>query len=36
VPEDIADAPYSPGNRSLWRKIKCLSRAEFVVVDWTA
>ncbi|MGH7046491.1 MAG: hypothetical protein ACREE2_08900 [Stellaceae bacterium] len=29
------DAPYLPGNRSLWRKVKCLNRAEFVVVGWT-
>jgi DNA ligase D-like protein (predicted ligase) len=29
------DAPYTPGNRGLWRKIKCLNRAEFVVVGWT-
>jgi DNA ligase D-like protein (predicted ligase) len=29
------DAPYSPGNRGLWRKVKCLNRAEFVVVGWT-
>jgi ATP-dependent DNA ligase len=26
------DAPYTPGNRGLWRKVKCLNRAEFVVV----
>ena len=24
------DAPYSPGNRGLWVKSKCLNRAEFV------
>jgi DNA ligase D-like protein (predicted ligase) len=30
-----ADAPYSPGNRGLWLKIKCLNREEFVVVGWT-
>jgi hypothetical protein len=24
-----------PGNRGLWRKVKCLNRAEFVVVGWT-
>ncbi|HWX27227.1 MAG TPA: hypothetical protein VNZ53_07285 [Steroidobacteraceae bacterium] len=30
------DAPYTPGNRGLWRKVKCLNRAEFVVVGWTA
>jgi ATP-dependent DNA ligase len=29
------DAPYTPGNRGLWRKAKCLNRAEFVVVGWT-
>jgi ATP-dependent DNA ligase len=31
-----ADAPYAPGNRGLWRKVKCLYREEFVVVGWTA
>ena len=30
-----ADAPYTPGNRGLWRKVKCLYREEFVVVGWT-
>jgi DNA ligase D-like protein (predicted ligase) len=30
------DAPYTPGNRGLWRKVKCLNREEFVVVGWTA
>ena len=30
-----ADAPYAPGNRGLWLKIKCLHREEFVVVGWT-
>ena len=29
------DAPYAPGHRGLWRKVKCLNRAEFVVVGWT-
>jgi hypothetical protein len=29
------DAPYTPGNRGLWREVKCLNRAEFVVVGWT-
>jgi DNA ligase D-like protein (predicted ligase) len=29
------DASYTPGNRGLWRKVKCLNRAEFVVVGWT-
>ena len=27
-----ADAPYTPGNRRLWVKVKCLYREEFVVV----
>jgi bifunctional non-homologous end joining protein LigD len=31
-----AEAPYSPGNRGLWLKVKCLNREEFVVVGWTA
>ena len=30
-----ADAPYRPGDRGLWRKIKCLHREEFVVIGWT-
>jgi DNA ligase D-like protein (predicted ligase) len=30
-----ADAPYVPGNRGLWVKVKCLHREEFVVVGWT-
>ena len=30
-----ADAPYAPGNRSLWLKVKCLNREEFVVIGWT-
>jgi bifunctional non-homologous end joining protein LigD len=30
-----ADAPYTPGNRGLWRKANCLNRQEFVVVGWT-
>jgi ATP-dependent DNA ligase len=30
-----AAAPYTPGNRGLWRKAKCLNRQEFVVVGWT-
>jgi bifunctional non-homologous end joining protein LigD len=29
------DASYTPGNRGLWRKVKCLNRAEFVVLGWT-
>jgi bifunctional non-homologous end joining protein LigD len=28
------DAPYTPGNRGLWLKVKCLNREEFVVVGW--
>ena len=24
-----------PRNRGLWRKVKCLNRAEFVVIGWT-
>jgi bifunctional non-homologous end joining protein LigD len=30
-----AEAPYAPGNRGLWVKVKCLHREEFVVVGWT-
>ena len=30
-----ADAPYAPGNRGLWFKVKCLNREEFVVIGWT-
>ena len=30
-----ADAPYTPGNCGLWRKVKCLRREKFVVVGWT-
>jgi len=29
------DAPYAPGNRGLWLKVKCMDREEFVVVGWT-
>src|ERR1700722_6644055 len=29
------DAPYAPGNRGLWRKVKSLNRQEFVVVGWS-
>jgi DNA ligase D-like protein (predicted ligase) len=29
------EAPYTPGNRGLWRKIKCLHREEFIIVGWT-
>jgi DNA ligase D-like protein (predicted ligase) len=30
-----ADASSAPGNRGLWRKVKCLHREEFLVVGWT-
>jgi DNA ligase D-like protein (predicted ligase) len=30
-----ADAPYTPGNRGLWLKVKCPHREEFVVIGWT-
>jgi hypothetical protein len=30
-----ADAPYSPGDRRLWVKVKCENREEFMVVGWT-
>jgi ATP-dependent DNA ligase len=30
-----AYAAYSPGNRGLWVKTKCLNREEFVIVGWT-
>ena len=30
-----AGAPYMPGNRGLWLKVKCLNREEFVVIGWT-
>jgi DNA ligase D-like protein (predicted ligase) len=30
-----ADASYTPANRGLWRKVKCLHREEFVVIGWT-
>jgi DNA ligase D-like protein (predicted ligase) len=29
------DSQYSPGNRGIWVKSKCLNRAEFVIVGWT-
>ena len=29
------DAPYTPGDRGLWLKTKCLNREEFVVIGWT-
>jgi DNA ligase D-like protein (predicted ligase) len=29
------EAPYSPGNRGLWVKVKCQNQEEFVVVGWT-
>jgi DNA ligase D-like protein (predicted ligase) len=28
------EAPYSPGGRGLWVKVKCQNREEFVVVGW--
>jgi bifunctional non-homologous end joining protein LigD len=28
-------APYVPGDRGAWRKVKCLNREEFVVIGWT-
>ena len=31
----LADAPYSPGDRGLWVKVKCENREEFVVIGWT-
>ena len=30
-----ANAPYSPGDRGLWVKVKCENQEEFVVVGWT-
>jgi len=30
-----ADAPYTPRDRGLWRKVKCLHPEEFVLVGWT-
>src|SRR6266478_2443535 len=30
-----ADAPYCPGDRGLWVKVKYQNREEFVVVGWT-
>ena len=35
VVSKMINAPCTPGNRGLWRKSKCLSRQEFVVVGWT-
>jgi bifunctional non-homologous end joining protein LigD len=29
------DTGYSPGQRGLWLKTKCLNREEFVVISWT-
>ena len=29
------DQPYSPGDRGIWIKSKCLNRAEFVIVGWS-
>jgi DNA ligase D-like protein (predicted ligase) len=30
-----ADRPYTPGDRGIWVKSKCLNREEFVVGGWT-
>src|ERR1700730_14902430 len=30
-----ADAPYAPGDRGLWVKVKCQNREEFALVGWT-
>jgi bifunctional non-homologous end joining protein LigD len=30
-----ADSAYTPGDRGLWLKVKCLHREEFVVIGWT-
>ena len=35
VVSKTTDAPYAPGNRSLWRKAKALNRQEFVIVGWS-
>lgn len=29
------ECPYKPGDRGIWRKVKCLNREEFVVLGWT-
>jgi ATP-dependent DNA ligase len=29
------DAPYEPGDRGIWRKVKCINEDEFVVVGFT-
>ena len=29
------DAPYKPGDRGIWRKVKCINEDEFVVVGFT-
>ena len=29
------DAPYKPGDRGTWRKVKCINEDEFVVVGFT-
>ena len=31
---EAAGCPYRPGDRGVWRKVKCLNREEFVV-GWT-
>jgi bifunctional non-homologous end joining protein LigD len=30
-----ADAPYLPGDRRAWLKVKCLNREEFIIVGWS-
>ena len=35
IVSERADAPYTPGNRGLWLKVKYLHREEFVVIGWT-
>lgn len=29
------DAPYAPGNRGIWQKVKCYHREEFVIVGYS-
>src|ERR1700748_1672772 len=35
VVSKTVNAPYTPGNRGLWRKAKALNRQEFIVVGWS-
>jgi bifunctional non-homologous end joining protein LigD len=30
-----ADAPYAPGNRGIWQKVKCHQRDEFIIVGYS-